>query len=312
MTMTGDLLHEGAERLRGAGSESPRLDAELLLGFAVGVQRTAVVAHHDAPVGQEAADRYRGFVVRRAAGEPVAYIRGLKEFHALALVVDARALIPRPETEALVDAGVAEVMRRRAGSIRPAGAPPIHVADVGTGSGAVAISLVVALRKLGAAGEVVVLATDISPDALDLARENAVGHAVADHVRFAEVDLLPPVIVDPFDLVLANLPYVRDDAMAGLPVATSFEPALALDGGKDGLEVIERLLERLPESLTWDGVALLEIGADQGESIVVCVAAVLPGWTCTVEVDLAGLPRIARVARVARAVGDPPSSSGRA
>ena len=311
MATTGDLLHEGAERLRGVGSESPRLDAELLLGFAVGVQRTTIVANHEAPVGPEAADRYRGYIERRAAGEPVAYIRGMKEFHALAFVVDARALIPRPETEALVDAGVAEVMRRSAGAIRPAAAPPIRVADVGTGSGAIAISLVVALRRRRTEREVVVVATDVSADALDLARENAVAHAAADHVRFVEVDLLPPVNTYPFDVILANLPYVRDDAMAGLPVATSFEPSLALDGGKDGLEVIARLLARLPESLAEDGVALLEIGADQGESIVECVAAVLPGWTCTVESDLAGLPRIARVARVARAVGDPPSSSGR-
>ena len=106
-----------------------------------------------------------------------------------------------------------------------------------------------------------------------------------------------PIGVAPFDLVLANLPYVRHDAMAGLPTATSFEPALALDGGVDGLEVIGRLVDLLPAALAADGVALLEIGADQGEAIVDLVASRLPGWSCRVELDLAGLPRVARIAR---------------
>ena len=106
-----------------------------------------------------------------------------------------------------------------------------------------------------------------------------------------------PIVVAPFDLVLANLPYVRHDAMAGLPTATTFEPALALDGGIDGLEVIGRLVDLLPVALADDGVALLEIGADQGEAIVALVASRLPGWVCRVELDLAGLPRVARIAR---------------
>jgi release factor glutamine methyltransferase len=312
---TGELLHEGADRLRGAGSDTARLDVELLLAFAVGVDRTAIVAHHDAPVGVDAEARFRASIDRRASGEPVAYIRGIKEFHGLAFVVDHRALIPRPETEALVDAAQAEVMRRLTSGDRPAGARPIRIADVGTGSGAVAIALAVALRKRRAHEEIQILATDIASDALDLARENAVGHAVADQVRFVEADLLPPVVADPFDIVLANLPYVRSDAMAGLPIATSFEPVLALDGGPDGLSVIGRLLERLPDVLAPDGVACLEIGADQGEAIVTLAASALPGWSCTVLPDLAGLPRVAVARRpeaVSGAIGDGPSSSGRA
>lgn len=306
MATTGELLHQGAERLRTAGSESPRLDSELLLGYSVGVGRTAIVAHHDAPVGADAAARYEAFIERRAAGEPVAYIRGMKEFFGLAFVVDDRALIPRPETEALVEAAEAEVMRRLTADEPVPDPSSLRIADVGTGSGAIAIALIAALRKRRAPGEIQVIATDISPDALDLARENAVGHAVADHLRFVDADLLPPVIGEPFDLVLANLPYIRSDAMPGLPVATSFEPALALDGGPDGLAIIARLLERLPEVLTDDGVAFLEIGADQGQAIVDLVAETLPGWTCMVEADLSGLPRVARVIRKG------PSSSGRA
>ena len=265
--------------------------------FSVGVDRTAIVAHHDAPVGADAETRYRASIDRRAAGEPVAYIRGIKEFHGLAFVVDDRALIPRPETEALVDAAQDEVMRRLTATDRPAGAPPIRIADVGTGSGAVAIALVASLRRRRAHEEVLVLATDVSPDALDLARENAVGHAVADQVRFIEADLLPPVVADPFDIVLANLPYVRSDAMAGLPVATSFEPSLALDGGPDGLRVIERLLDRLPEAL---GAGRRRVPRDRrrpGRGDRGARRDRPAGWTCSVRPDLAGLPRVAVVGR---------------
>jgi release factor glutamine methyltransferase len=296
---TGALLREGADRLVAAGSETPRLDAELLLGHAVGVGRTVVLAHPEAPVGADAANRYRADLERRAAGEPVAYLRGIKEFYGLAFEADRRALIPRPETERLVELAQAETMRRLGSVGRDATtAPPLRVADVGTGSGAIAVALAVALRRLRALDDVEILAVDISADALDLARENAVGHAVADRITFAVADLLPDGPAgDGLDLVLANLPYVRHDAMAHLPRATSFEPSVALDGGADGLEIIGRLLDGLPVALATDGLALLEIGADQGEAIVACVAERLPGWGCAVEPDLAGLPRVARVGR---------------
>ncbi len=141
---------------------------------------------------------------------------------------------------------------------------------------------------------VMVIAVDISEDALDLARENAVGHAVADRMAFRAGDLLP--IGDaPYAVICANLPYVRTSAMDTLAKDLSFEPRLALDGGEDGLDEIRRLLDRLPRVLEPDGVALLEIGSDQGESIVEAVAGVLPGWRCRVQADLAGLPRLAHV-----------------
>jgi len=304
----GEALAHASERLRAAGSETPRLDAELLLGWSIGIGRTGILAHPDVPVGADAATRFEAAVGRREAGEPVAYIRGIKEFHGLAFGVDARALIPRPETEALVDGGIAEVMRRLAERTGEAGAgpgrggDPIRVADVGTGSGAIAVALAVALRarRVTMGRNVWILATDVSSDALDLARENAVGHAAADGLKFSEADLLPPVLPDegaPLDVVLANLPYVRSDAIDGLPIAASFEPRLALDGGPDGLDAIRALLARLPDVLMPDGVALLEIGADQGEAAPAAVAATLPGWRSTVSRDLAGLPRVLRVDR---------------
>jgi release factor glutamine methyltransferase len=293
---TGALLREGALRLSTADSETPRLDAEVLLGDAVGVGRTVVLAHPEAPVAADAARRYRADIERRAAGEPVAYLRGLKEFYGLAFQTDHRALIPRPETERLVELAQAEVMQRLgAGATGPGGAP-LRVVDVGTGSGAIAVALAVALRGLRALEAVELVAVDISPDALQLARENGVGHAVADRIAFVEGDLLPTDGVA-YDLVVANLPYVRHDAMAGLPRATSFEPALALDGGPDGLAIIGRLLALMPGALADDGVALIEIGADQGEAIVELVAVRLAGWRCRVELDLGGLPRVARIGR---------------
>jgi release factor glutamine methyltransferase len=308
VTTIGDCIADATTRLRAAGSETARLDAELLLGWAIGADRTSIVAHRDAPVGADALARFEAAVVRRAAGEPIAYIRGIKEFHGLAFAVDPRGLIPRPETEALVDAALAEVMARlaqragEAGGGPDGGGDPIRVADVGTGSGAIAVALAVALRqrRVTMGRNVTIAATDVSPEALDLARENAVGHAAADGMRFIEADLLPPVLPDggaPFDVVLANVPYVRTDAIAGLPIAASFEPRLALDGGPDGLDVVRALFERLPEALAADGVALLEIGADQGESGPAAVEAVLGGWRARVEPDLAGLPRILRVER---------------
>lgn len=299
MTTTRALLDEGVERLRGLGFETPRLDTELLLAHAIGVERTAVVAHGDAPVGIDAEAAFRASLDRRAAGEPVAYIRGIKEFHGIALAVDHRALIPRPETEHVVDLVLAEVMARLTARAAAGAVEPLRVVDVGTGSGAIAIALAVALRaRRVPADEVAIEAVDVSGDALDLARENAVGHAVGDRVTFATADLLPASPpAAPWDVVAANLPYVRSGAMASLPTPTTFEPSGALDGGADGLAVIGRLLDVLPAGLAADGAAFLEIGADQGQAIVALAGERLPGWTCRVETDLAGLPRTAVLRR---------------
>ena len=296
---TDELLREGLDRLRSAGSDTPRLDAEILLGDVVGVGRTVILAHPEAPVGADAAARYRAGIGRRASGEPVAYIRGMKEFYGLAFAVDRRALIPRPETERLVELAAAEVRRRLPTSPSP-GEPAMRIVDVGTGSGAIVVALAVSLRRLSALAAVELVGLDINDDALELARENAVGHAVADAVVFERSDLLggeTGTRPSAFDVVLANLPYVRRDALAGLPIASSFEPVLAIDGGADGLALIERLLGQLPDALAPGGVTLIEIGADHGELIVERCARVLPGWRCEVEVDLAGLPRVARIAR---------------
>lgn len=297
MTTVGELLDRGIERLRAAGSETSRLDAELLLGRAIQVDRTVLIAHPESPVGADAEAAFLADLERRAAGEPVAYIRGVKEFYGLAFSVDARALIPRPETELLVETAERELVRRLTGTPRPSGTQPLRAADVGTGCGTIAVALGVVLRRRGVGADVEIVATDESPDALALARENAVGHGVADRVRFVEADLLPSVVYRPFDLVAANLPYVRSGEVDRLPIAASFEPRSALDGGPEGLSVIARLLDRLPDALAPDGVALVEIGSDQADEIRRLVEERLPGWRCRVESDLAGHPRVALIER---------------
>ena len=304
MATIGELLPGAVERLRAGGSESARLDAELLLGHALGVDRPMLIAHPELPVGPEAAARFADGVRRREAGEPVAYIRGIKEFHGIAFAADDRALIPRPETEVLVDLALGEIGDRLARAPRPPGTPPLAIADVGTGCGTIAVALAVALRRRGMLGEVEIVASDAAEGAVQLARENAVGHAVADRVAVALADLLPPagqqagllVVPARFDVVCANLPYIPSAVVPTLPVAASFEPREALDGGPDGLDVIRRLLDVLPARLEPGGTALLEIGSDQGGALHAAVAERLPGWDVRVEPDLSGRPRVAVLA----------------
>jgi len=177
----------------------------------------------------------------------------------------------------------------------------VRVVDVGTGSGAIAIALATLLRRRRMLPEVTLLAVDSSTDALSLARENAVAHAVADAVAFVEADLTPRGEA-PFDLILANLPYIPSADVDRLPVAASFEPRIALDGGSDGLDVVRRLLAALPVALAPTGTALLEIGFDQGPAVEAEVAALPGSWECLVQADLSGRPRLAWIER--RQAGD--------
>jgi release factor glutamine methyltransferase len=290
-----ELVRLATDRLAAGGAEAPRLDAELLLAQALGVERAGLLAYPEAPVGDGAREVFEASLARRERGEPVAYIRGFREFHGLAFATDARALIPRPETELLVDAAIDEVVARLSSSPRAPGSPAMRVADVGTGTGAIAVALLAGLRRRRMADEVLVIAIDVSEDALQLARENAVGHGVADRMVFMAADLLPYHVDPPYTVVCANLPYVPTDELPALARELSFEPSLALDGGADGLDVVRRLLDSLPRTLAPDGVAFLEIGAGHGEQIAHEVEMRLPGWRCRVTDDLAGLPRLARV-----------------
>lgn len=291
----GALLQAAVGRLGESGSPTPRLDAEVLLAHVLRMDRAGLIAHTNTGVGASQAADFEAAVTRRAGGEPVAYIRGLKEFYGIVFAVDDRVLIPRPETELLVDLALARLGEALTAAPRPAGTPPLRVADVGTGSGAIVVSLAVECRRRGYATEVRFVAGDDAADALGLARENAVGHGVADVIEFAESDLLDELPAGMFDLVLANLPYVPSAVVPQLPIAASFEPRHALDGGPDGLLVIRRLLEQLPRRLAAGGVALVEIGSDQADGMREAIEQRLPGWSVLIHDDLSGQSRVAEL-----------------
>lgn len=292
----GELLREAGARLTKSGSESPRLDAELLLGHVLGVGRQTVLAGLELPLNLALTASFDILIERRAKGEPVSYIRGLKEFYGLALSVDERALIPRPETEALVELALVRIGTALTAGPRQAGADELLVWDVGTGSGAIVVALAAECRRRGYGGDVRFLATDISADALALATENAVVHGVADTVTFAHADLtgLPIADLKPADLLVANLPYIPSAVVPELPVAASFEPRVALDGGVDGLEIVRRLVDQLPAALAEGGTALLEIGSDQADAVTLLAPA---GWSAVIHDDLSGRPRVAEFTR---------------
>jgi len=290
----GSLLRDAGQKLIEAGSESPRLDAELLLGHVLGVERATLLASPESTVSSARAESFEGLIERRARGEPVAYLRGLKEFYGLALSVDERALIPRPETETLVERALVLIAQRLTGTPRPAGTKPLLVWDVGTGSGAIPVALAVECRRRGYGGDVTFRATDISPGALALATENAVAHGVADSIAFALADLVDLPDLEPVDVLTANLPYIRTDDLPQLPVAASYEPSLSLDGGADGLTLVRRLIRELPTIVVPGGVALIEIGSDQADAVA---ALGPPGWGVDVHDDLAAWPRVVEFTR---------------
>jgi release factor glutamine methyltransferase len=295
----GETLARATVRLHEAGSETARLDAEVLLGHVLRVERSTLAAHPEAVLSDPQAESFERCLERRSQGEPVAYIRGLKEFWGAALVVDERVLIPRPETETLVDLAVTRVRSDLTSSPRAPTAGAYLVWDVATGSGAVAVAMGLELRRRRYGDAVRFIASDVSADALAVATINVVSHGLADIVDVREGDLADPSLAPrPVDLLTANLPYIPSSDIPGLPVAASFEPRHALDGGPDGLDLVRRLLAQLPTALDPDGVAFLEIGSDQPDAMQRAVAASLPGWECHIHPDLGGRPRVAEVARV--------------
>jgi release factor glutamine methyltransferase len=271
-------------RLRAAGSDTPRLDAELLLGHLIGHDRAWLLAHPEAEVTDP--DAYAVLVERRAAGEPVAYLRGFKEWHSLRIRTDARALIPRPETELLADAAGDEIERRLS-------AGNVTAWEVATGSGAVAIVLAQRFAEALAAGRLTLLATDISTDALELAAENLALHGVAG-VRLERGDLLQGAgdARPRPDVVIANLPYVSTAEVDARWGSLGFEPRVATDGGVDGLDLIRRLMREAPGRVADGGTILLEIGVGQVEAIRGLAPA---GASVDVVPDLAGLERVVRI-----------------
>ena len=265
-----EVLQRSASWLRDKGFESARLEAELLLAHLLGLDRVTLYTQADRPLDTGELERCRELLRRRAQGEPVAYLTGKREFYGLEFAVGPAVLVPRPETELLVD---------RARELRPA-----RILDVGTGSGCIAVACAVRLP------EAEVTATDLSAPALEIARENARRHGVAERVRFLEGDLFAPVAGERFDLVVSNPPYVADGDAAAV---ARHEPGSALFAEPRGLDVIARLLAAAPEHLAPGGTLLLEIGEDQADE----VRALATGFgAVSVRPDLAGRPRVLEAA----------------
>jgi release factor glutamine methyltransferase len=280
-------LAEATAVLRRAGSPTPRLDAEVLLAHVVDRDRAWLFAHPEAPIGE--IDAWTDALARRAAGEPIAYIRGFKEWGSLRIRTDRRALIPRPETELLAEAAMAEIDERLLRDPRP-----VTVREVATGSGALTVALALRFRDALADGRLELVASDLSREALDLAAENLAAHGVAHGVRLVEADLLElaeAASARP-DVVIANLPYVPTADVDAGTGSLAHEPRMALDGGPDGLDVVRRFLDEAPGRVAHDAVLLLEIGAGQAQAVR---ALAPPGASVSLIPDLAGIERVVRI-----------------
>jgi release factor glutamine methyltransferase len=272
-----EALEQAYRQLDQSGIDTPWLDAELLLAHTLHTDRTAVLTWPERRLLPEQQADYRGLLVRRAAREPLAYIIGSREFYGSDFVVDPRVLIPRPETELLVEHALGLAQLKTAG---------IVIADVGTGSGAIAVSLA---RELP---ESVVYALESSADSVAVAAENARRHGVADRVQFLVGDLLAP-LSRPVDLIAANLPYVTTEEWTGLlPELHDHEPRLAFDGGQDGLDLIHRFLDTVAGHLLPRGFCLLEIGPSQGDAVALMAREAMPQSNVQIHQDYAGLDRV--------------------
>lgn len=270
-----DVLFESSEILRKAGVVDSRRDAGSLLAHVLDKDRTFLISHPEAHIDPSACNKFRELVERRAAGEPVQYLTGQQDFYGRVFRVSADVLIPRPETELLVEAAL-EFMN---GS---------WFCDVGTGSGCIAVTLL--CEKLNARG----MALDLSPVALKIAKQNAVTHNVDDRLEYLISDCFDSLdeSTPPFDLIVSNPPYVAAGVVAGLQrEVRDYEPLIALTPGPDGLSIIRRLIDEAPRFLRKNGYLLLEIGFDQGDAVRRLVQRT--NWRLVdIKPDLQGIPRI--------------------
>jgi release factor glutamine methyltransferase len=270
-----------ATGLLATSSETPRLDAEVLLAHVLEVGRTALLTDRSQCLDPAQAEQFTGMVRRRLKGEPVAYLTGRRAFYDVELAVDARVLVPRPETELLVETALSWA--------RSTTAQPLQVVDVGTGSGALAI--VLAKHLPGAS----VIATDLSGQALEVAAANVARLELGDRVTLVRCDLLA-CLDGPIELIVSNPPYVPRDRLPSLPADVRlYEPHGALDGGDDGLELISRLLHQATSRLARPGLLLVEIDETQGPACHALASDLWPQAEVSVLRDLAGLDRVLRV-----------------
>jgi release factor glutamine methyltransferase len=286
MNTIQELLAQGLFVLKEAGHDSARLEAQMLLEDTLGVDRATLYAFPEREVEEHQAQAYRDLIARRAEGEPVAYLTGHREFYGLDFLVDRRVLIPRPETELLVDVALSIVRSRLA-----EGQIPV-VADIATGSGIIPITLAVEEPRLPT-----LYASDLSPDALEVARQNCMLQHVEQRVQLLQGDLLT-ALPEPVDLLTANLPYVGTDEIDLLSVDVyAYEPHLALFSGPHGLDLLQRLCQEARQSgmLKDRAVLLLEIGFRQREPLESLLHDLWPQATILCKQDYAGWDRLMQV-----------------
>lgn len=287
----GLALVAATQRLTSAGVDTPKLDSEVLLGHVLSSTRAQLYAYPERLLTADERTRFERMVVRRFHHEPVAYLVGEKAFYGLDFFVDRRVLIPRPETELLVDMvlDVALQYDPAPSNGHKQHPPRLVLADVGAGSG------VVSIAALANAPGLYSYALDISPDALEVARANARRHALAERIHFLQSDLLAD-LPEPADIIAANLPYVALDEWDTLaPGIVNYEPEQALLGGVDGLDLIRRLLEQAPTHLRAGGVILLEVGASEGNAVAEIGRRQFPDALIEVLTDYAFRERIVRI-----------------
>jgi release factor glutamine methyltransferase len=274
-----EALQRGTERLAAAGVDEARFDAELLLCYALGASRAYLYAHPERCLRPEEEAAWHDALARRERREPLAYIVGKRGFYGLELAVDRRVLVPRPETEMIVERVLAFAARQ-----------PVRVVwDVGTGSGALALAIAQNLAG------VTVVGADISREALEMAAENRRRLGLEGRVELVESDLLAAAH-GPIDVVVANLPYLRsEEYLAAMPEVSRYEPRVALDGGPTGLALVERLLAQAAALTPQPGLLLMEIGAGQGADSVALAREHFPGRAAGLHRDLAGLDRMLEV-----------------
>jgi release factor glutamine methyltransferase len=278
-----EALKQASRSLDGAGVPEARREAGSLLSFVLGKDRTFLISHAEDLVDDDSVDRLRGFVERRAAGEPLQYITGVQHFYGREFRVTPDVLIPRPETELLVEAAL-EVTKTNGA----------FICDVGTGSGCIAVTLLCELAGVR------VVAVDKSAAALEIAKINAEKQSVADRAVFVVSDCFDALdaVEYQFDLIVSNPPYVSESALEGLQrEVRDHEPRVALSPGADGLSVIRRLLTDAPGYLTPNGHLLMEIGFDQGEAVRDLIDESV--WSLLdIRPDLQSIPRIVVLKRL--------------
>lgn len=286
-TSVRELIRRCTDRLEAAGFPSPRSDAERLLADALAVERSALYLTDDEP-SERVVDLIDQRLERRLRGEPLQYLAGTTQFCDVRLAVSPAVLIPRPETELLVEAA-AEALR----AIIRAGVEAPSVLDVGTGSGAIAIALA---RRVPACH---VLAVELSWAALQVARSNVIAHGLDRRIALAQADWTT-ALRGPCDLVVSNPPYVPTDELSTLPADVLHEPRMSLDGGPDGLTFVRRLLDEVPRLLRAGGALVLECAEDHANALA--AAAQRLSWVRCSRVlrDLAGRPRVVRIDRLLR------------